>query len=115
MTAALTILVCCLGVLACIDAWQLKELANYVDYLPFKKSGLASNEDFRTAAAPPIHLRNRKMQINPNILNKVQVEDVLKNVVWPKSWPYSFEDFRSVDYTNDEPLDLASQYQYSQR
>jgi len=40
--------------------------------------------------------------------------DVLANPLWPRSWPYSFEDFRPLDYTRDEPINTLPQYQFSQ-
>ncbi|KAJ1420811.1 hypothetical protein B484DRAFT_304844, partial [Ochromonadaceae sp. CCMP2298] len=45
---------------------------------------------------------------------KMQVEEVLANPLWPTRWPYSYEDFRPVDYTRDEPIPTQYQYQYSQ-
>ena len=45
----------------------------------------------------------------------MKVEDVLLDPVWPSKWPYSFEDFRPLDYTRDEVTNTAVQYSYSQR
>ena len=45
----------------------------------------------------------------------IGVEDILVNPVWPSRWPYSYEDFRPLDYHRDEPINTGPQYVYSQR
>lgn len=101
--------VCILGA---VDAFRLIDYTHYIDYLPYRVEGLAGFEDFRTAANPPSHLRNRKMETGTL---RLDVEDVLVNPLWPSKWPYSFEDFRPLDYTRDEVINTAAQYEYSQR
>ena len=88
------------------------DYTHYIDYLPYRVEGLAGFEDFRTVANPPSHLRNRKMEIGTLTLS---VEDVLVDPLWPSKWPYSFEDFRPLDYTRDQIINTAAQYEYSQR
>jgi len=68
-------------------------------------------KDFRTASTPPVHIRDRKMETG---YLKVQIEDVLTNPLWPSRWPYGFEDFRPLDYTRDDVLNTAAQYEFSQ-
>lgn len=86
--------------------------AHYADYLPYRQNGFIGLENFRTALSPPVHLRDRKMHVGPSSMT---VEDVLANSIWPKNWPYSFEDFRPLDYTRDEPINTMAQYVFSQR
>jgi hypothetical protein len=91
---------------------KLADFTHYLDYVPRRVEGLVGGQDFRTAANPPSHLRNRKMDIG-NL--KIKVDDVLEAHVWPARWPYSEENFRPLDYTRDEVVDAASQYITSQR
>jgi len=53
--------------------------------------------------------------VHDDHMHILQVEDVLIDPVWPSKWPYSFEDFRPLDYTRDEVTNTAVQYSYSQR
>lgn len=92
--------------------FNIADYTHYIDYLPERMEGVASwYDDFRTAAFPPSHLRNRKMEIG-NL--KVDVEEVLANPVWPSRWPYGFEDFRPLDYTRTDIMNLAPQYEVTQ-
>jgi hypothetical protein len=45
---------------------------------------------------------------------KIQVEDTLLNPIWPSKWPYSFEDFRPLDYQKNDIIQTQAQYIYSQ-
>ena len=87
------------------------DYTHYFDYVPYRQEGLTAFEDFRTAPSAPSALRNRKMEIGTN---RMTVEDVLTNPVWPLRWPYGFEDFRPCDYTRDDIINTLPQYQYSQ-
>lgn len=97
-----------------IAAFNIMDYSHYFDYLPYRKEGLTAFEDFRTAPMPPSHLRERKMEIGSVDIQKFGVEDVLIDPKWPTRWPYSFEDFRPLDYTRDEIFNTAVQYEYSQ-
>lgn len=91
------------------------DYAHYFDYIPARRDGLNNVvDDFRSVALPPSHLRNRKMEVGGLKRKGVQVEDVLANPLWPAKWPYAYDDFRSCDYTRDEPINTIAQYQYSQ-
>lgn len=92
--------------------FNIADYTHYADYLAYRQEGLLELEDFRTSPSPPLHIRNRKMETGQL---KLTVEEVLTNPIWPKKWPYSFEDFRPLDYTSDEPANTAAQYVYSQR
>lgn len=92
-------------------AFQLSRYTYYLDYLA--QDPLLSLNDFRTQKVPPAHLRDRgKMKILPSVKD---IETLLEKVTWPKAWPYSFEDFRPLDYTRDEVFLTDVQYEYSQR
>jgi hypothetical protein len=95
-----------------VGCFNILDYSHYADYLAYRQEGLIGLEDFRTAQNPPLHLRDRKMEIGSI---KLTVEEVLLNPLWPNKWPYSFEDFRPLDYTRDEPFNTALQYSYSQR
>ena len=95
-----------------VNSFKLSDYTHYTDYLPYRIEGLSGFETFRTATNPPSHLRDRKMEIGTL---KLQVEDVLADPVWPSTWPFSFEDFRPLDYTRDEVINIGPQYEYSQR
>ena len=108
------LLYCCLAVLLSLElqhALQLSDYTHYLDYLPYRQEGLVGFEGFLTNQKPPVSLRDRKMDIGPL---KLSVEDVFQQVVWPAKWPYTFEDFRPLDYTNEEIINTGVQYQLSQ-
>ncbi len=100
-------------VVACrqVQPFNIADYTHYIDYLPYRQDGSVSFEDFRTAINPPLALRNRKMEIGEL---KLSVEEVLANPIWPKKWPYVFEDFRPLDYTRDKQYQTLPQYAYSQ-
>jgi hypothetical protein len=100
-----------LAMMATTHSFNIMDYTHYIEYLPYRVEGLQGFEDFRTAANPPSPLRDRKMEVGTL---KMQVEEVLANPLWPTRWPYSYEDFRPVDYTRDEPIPTQYQYQYSQ-
>jgi hypothetical protein len=91
---------------------KLSDQTHYLDYLPVRQDSFLTN-DFRTSTVPALHLRERKISIPPN--SQRSVEDLLNKIVWPARWPYSYEDFRPVDYTRDEVTATDLQYEYSQR
>ena len=45
------------------QAFNLIDYTHYLDYLPIRQEGWIF-EDFRTAANPPLPLRNRKMKVD---------------------------------------------------
>lgn len=94
-----------------VQAFNLLDYIHYFEYLPYRQEGLMNFEDFRTAPNPPMHLRNRKMQIGSL---KMDVEDVLADPVWPAKWPYSFEDFKPLDYVFEDVKDVRYHYQSTQ-
>ena len=94
-----------------IQPFSIADYTHYFDYVPYRNDGLAAFDDFRTAAYPPTHLRDRKMELGKI---KLQVEDVLNKPTWPTNWPYGVEDFRPLDYTRDEVINTMALYQYSQ-
>ena len=94
------------------DGFNIMDYSHYIDYLPYRVEGFAAGDDFRTSTSPPSQLRNRKMHTG---CLKLEVEDVLQNPLWPSKWPYGFEDFRPLDYTRDDVINTAAQYEFSQR
>ena len=58
VTALFSSRYCCEGV-----SLNIREIAHYLDYIPYRQEGFASLDDFRTLPAPPTDLRNRKMEI----------------------------------------------------
>ena len=94
-----------------VQSFNIKDYTHYIDYLPYRQEGFAAFDDFRTAPSPPTSLRNRKMELGQV---KLQVEDVLLKPSWPNRWPYSFDDFRPLDYHRDDVLNTQVQYVYSQ-
>ena len=94
-----------------VEAFNIQDYTHYLDYIPYRREGLAGFNDFRTARAPPTELSNRKMEIGSL---KLDIEEVLLKPHWPTKWPYGFEDFRPLDYTQDEPSNTGVQYEFSQ-
>eukprot|EP01038_Epipyxis_sp_PR26KG_P008398 gene8398-11356_t len=95
-------------------SFDIIDYSHYLDYLPYRLEGFSAIEDFRTAPNPPLHLRNRKMELGPLGRLNIKVEDVLKSPLWPSKWPYGFEDFRPLDYTRDDVINTGPQYEFSQ-
>ena len=46
-----------------VKSFNIIDYTHYLDYLPIRQEGLAGFEDFRTSLSPPLHIRNRKMDI----------------------------------------------------
>jgi hypothetical protein len=92
-------------------SFNIMDYTHYIEYLPYRVEGLAGFEDFRTAQNPRAAIRDRKMEVGTL---QMQVEEVLADPLWPTRWPYSYEDFRPIDYARDEPIPTQYQYQYSQ-
>lgn len=68
-----------LSPLSLVAGFNLKDFAHYLDYVPYRRDGYGDFiEDFRTAGAPPTHIKNRKMETGGL---RIEVEDVLANPV----------------------------------
>lgn len=94
-----------------VECFNLGDYSHYIDYIPAIQEGyLFTNfNDFKTSRTPPSSLRNRKMKSNL----KLSIEEVLKNPLWPSTWPYGFEDFRPADYNKDEVINTVVEYKAS--